>query len=57
MLWVLKRTVSIEHSKHMFQLIGEKLYTLLCSKPMIHEYSNYANKVICISDHEMKACV
>ena len=27
------------------------------SKSMIHEYSNYANKMICISDHEMKACV
>ena len=24
---------------------------------MIHEYSNYANKMICISDNEIKACI
>ena len=23
-------------------------------KPMIHEYANYANRMICISDHEIK---
>ena len=28
--------------------------TICLSKPMIHEYANYANKIICISDHEIK---
>ena len=36
MLWVLKRTVSIngsfEHPKHMFKLMGKKIFTNLRSK-------------------------
>ena len=29
MLWVLKRSVSFEHPKHMFKLIGKKIITIL----------------------------
>ena len=36
MLWVLKRTVSMrgsfEHPKHMLQLMGKKIFTILLSK-------------------------
>ena len=28
MLWVLKRTVSIEDPKHMLKLMGKKIFTL-----------------------------
>ena len=43
----------------MFKQICYKLYKIICSKlflskPMIHEYANYANKIICLSDHEIK---
>ena len=36
MLWVLKRTVSMdssfEHPKHMLKLMGKRIFTILCSK-------------------------
>ena len=43
----------------MFKLIGKKLYTILCSnilfvKYISYGYANYANKIVCISDHEKK---
>ena len=31
MLWVIKRTVSIEHTKHTFKLMGKKIFTILRS--------------------------
>ena len=29
MLWVLKRSVSFEHPKHMLKLMGKKIFTIL----------------------------
>ena len=46
----------------MFELIGKQYIQFYAqkfclSKPMIREYANYANNIICIFDHKIKKLV